>query len=152
MTRPLALQHVTVVDTRLSLHGPENASSQSFQGQHNQLETEILDDVLFHVSQHRGNSFLSDHIIVKTPYRAQLCLKGERLSKPTGFLAQHQNLNVKVDTIDAMQGSERSIVLISLTRSNINATIGFLREDNRLNVSFTGAQHLLIIIWDFNTL
>lgn len=68
------------------------------------------------------------------------------------FLDQYVGLNVKVDTIDAVHGNERSIVIISLTRSNSNRTVGLLREDNRINVSFTCAKHLQIVIEDFSTL
>lgn len=74
----------------------------------------------------------------------------ERLNQRGGFISQHPDLDVKVDTIDALQGSERSIVIICFTRSG--GEIGFLADDNRLNVACTRAKHLLYMIGDFSTL
>ena len=54
--------------------------------------------------------------------------------------------------MDAFQGQERDIVLISLTRSNTQGVIGFLSEEKRMNVAMTRAKHKLVLIGDSATL
>lgn len=61
-------------------------------------------------------------------------------------------------TVDSFQGSEASVVIVSLVRSNGGggrggggASIGFLGDGRRLNVAITRAKDLLIIVGDCNT-
>ena len=54
--------------------------------------------------------------------------------------------------MDAFQGQERDIVLISLTRSNAQGVIGFLSEEKRMNVAMTRAKYKLLLIGDSATL
>lgn len=143
------LQPLTLLDTRLARNRRERTAGAA-RGIHNELEVMLVENALFEVYRSRGNTYLASEIIVTTPYRSQLALLRQRLSEHGGFIARHPDLNVKVDTIDALQGSERSIVIMSLTRSGRD--IGFLRDDNRLNVAFTRAKHLLYIIGDFHTM
>lgn len=62
------------------------------------------------------------------------------------------NIEVEVDTVDAFQGGQREIIFYSTVRSNNNGNIGFLKSAERLNVSLSRAQSLLIITGDFNFL
>ncbi len=50
--------------------------------------------------------------------------------------------------MDAFQGQERDIIVISLTRSNAAGEIGFLKEYRRINVAMTRAKHHLLMIGD----
>jgi hypothetical protein len=63
---------------------------------------------------------------------------------------------VTVDTIDAFQGSERTVILISLVRSNPDGQIGFLGRPadgpRRLNVAMTRAERLCVLVGDWTTL
>src|SRR5690606_2945670 len=57
-------------------------------------------------------------------------------------------------TVDEFQGSEADIVIVSLVRNNGLApwrSLGFLKEQNRLNVLLSRARHKLFIVgsWDF---
>ncbi|MFW6040876.1 MAG: IGHMBP2 family helicase [Thermoplasmatota archaeon] len=58
---------------------------------------------------------------------------------------------IEVDTVDGFQGREKELILLSLTRSNEENDIGFLRDLRRLNVSITRAKRKLIIIGDRST-
>ena len=59
--------------------------------------------------------------------------------------SHEQIQNLVVDTVDAFQGSERKIILISLVRSNRSGRIGFINDIKRFNVSVTRAKaHLAI--------
>ena len=62
---------------------------------------------------------------------------------------------IRVGTVDAFQGKEFDVVLLSVVRSNqeeeIRKRVGFLDNDNRLCVAFSRAKRLLIAVGDSNT-
>lgn len=86
------------------------------------------------------------------PYRAQ----SEELNRAIDRAMADQKIDPGMDitcsTVDAFQGQERDIILISLTRSNAHGVIGFLKEYRRMNVAMTRARHHLIIVGDGATL
>lgn len=85
---------------------------------------------------------------VVAPYRAQI----EVLET---LWAQHQgepNDRVEFATVDAFQGQEREIMVLSLTRCNEEGGIGFLKEYRRTNVAMTRAKSHLLVIGDGATL
>ncbi len=57
-----------------------------------------------------------------------------------------------VDTVDAFEGEEADVVILSLVRSNEAERIGFLKKAQRLNVAISRAKHLLIVVGDIETL
>ena len=54
--------------------------------------------------------------------------------------------------MDAFQGREKDAVLISLTRSNAEGSLGFLEDLRRINVAITRARRHLFIVGDSATL
>ncbi len=60
--------------------------------------------------------------------------------------------NLTIQSVDAFQGQERDIMLISLVRSNPRGEIGFLSNIRRMNVAMTRARHLLVMVGDSATL
>lgn len=50
------------------------------------------------------------------------------------------------DVVDRFQGMERNIVIVSTVRSNPKNNIGFAKEIERINVAFSRAKRLLIVI------
>lgn len=61
-------------------------------------------------------------------------------------------VRVTVNTVDAFQGKECSIILLSFTRSNHRKAIGFVDNANRLNVALSRARKKLILVGDAETL
>jgi superfamily I DNA and/or RNA helicase len=55
-------------------------------------------------------------------------------------------LAIRVGTVDRFQGMERPVVIVSMVRNNTEGEIGFAKEDERINVAFSRAQELLIIV------
>lgn len=53
---------------------------------------------------------------------------------------------IRVDTVDAYQGKENSIVIVSLVRSNRDRITGHVGMPNRCNVAMSRAQEHLIIV------
>lgn len=78
--------------------------------------------------------------VILSPYNAQLELLKKYLP---GF---------RISTIDAMQGQEADTIIISLTRSNENGDIGFLKDYRRTNVAISRAKKHCILIGDSATI
>jgi superfamily I DNA and/or RNA helicase len=80
-------------------------------------------------------------VAVITFYRAQV---DELRSRCKGLR------NVVVETVDAFQGKEADVVLISTVRSGSN--VGFLSEARRINVALTRAMSGLIVVGSVKTI
>jgi superfamily I DNA and/or RNA helicase len=64
-------------------------------------------------------------------------------------IALHKNLTIA--TVDSFQGSEKDIVIYDIVRSSRpddKSGLGFLEMPNRINVAFTRAKRLLILVGD----
>lgn len=61
---------------------------------------------------------------------------------------QVPDLKIEVGTVDSYQGREADITVYSVTRSNSQGQIGFLREYERLNVALSRAKLGLVIVGD----
>jgi len=79
--------------------------------------------------------------VVLSPYNAQL-----------GYLKEKLGSSWKVSTIDAIQGQEETNIVISLTRSNPDQEIGFLKDYRRTNVAISRAKMRCFIVGDSSTL
>lgn len=58
---------------------------------------------------------------------------------------------LEINSVDAFQGREKEVIILSLVRSNDSGTIGFLIEARRLNVAITRARSHLVVIGDSGT-
>ena len=85
---------------------------------------------------------------VIAPYRAQVTLLEDLLHSEV--VAAKGRLTIQ--TVDGFQGQERDIMVIGLTRSNADGTVGFLAEHRRMNVAMTRARMHLLGIGDSATL
>lgn len=75
-----------------------------------------------------------------TPYRAQVDYLRARVK------------NIEIDTVDAFQGRENDLIILSLVRCNRQGELGFLKDWRRLNVSISRAKKKLIIVASKSTL
>ncbi|MBD3558601.1 AAA family ATPase, partial [Planktothrix sp. FACHB-1355] len=76
-----------------------------------------------------------------TFYGAQLRLIEERIN-PKSF----PSLQIRTGTVDRFQGMERAVVIVSMVRNNSNRDVGFAKKLERVNVAFSRAQELLIVV------
>lgn len=104
-----------------------NENKNSFYNEHEALGVYFLVSHL--LSEYEGNE---KPISIITPYRAQV-----KYIKELFFKFGHKFFNkVEVDTIDAFQGKENDIMVISLVRSE---GLGFLSDLRRANVATSRA-------------
>ncbi len=87
------------------------------------------------------NGELKKEIAVITFYGAQLRKIDERLQSEL-----FPSLQIRTGTVDRFQGMERPIVIVSMVRNNSHGDVGFAKKPERVNVAFSRAQELLIIV------
>jgi superfamily I DNA and/or RNA helicase len=87
----------------------------------------------------------STEVVILAGYRAQCEALRGRLAVEMGDTGP---LIASVHTVDAFQGQEADVVIYSVTRSNRQGKLGFIRERPRLNVALSRARELLLIVGD----
>jgi superfamily I DNA and/or RNA helicase len=84
------------------------------------------------------------------PYKAQIEYLSQLVNSSDDLAPFREQISI--NTVDSFQGQERDFVFISLTRSNKEGNIGFLKEYRRTNVALTRAKHRLFVVGDSATL
>ncbi|KAI3528554.1 ATPase [Colletotrichum abscissum] len=118
--------------------------------------------------------YRTENLVILTPYLGQLRLLREILSSENdpwlndldsfeliraGLMTAaagkvHDGSGsgrIKLSTIDNYQGEESDIVIVSLTRSNNDGDIGFMKAPERLNVLCSRARECLILFGNMET-
>ena len=92
----------------------------------------------------------SPSVAIVAFYSAQIAEIKQALKKNPR--QQHRLLgSVEVNTVDAFQGREKDVVILSCVRASDDG-VGFLRDARRLNVAVTRAKHACILIGHDRTL
>ena len=87
----------------------------------------------------------SDQIGIITPYEGQRAYLVQYMQYQ-GSLHSKIYQNIEIASVDAFQGREKDIIIISCVRSNEHQGIGFLADPRRLNVALTRAKYAVIIV------
>ncbi|XP_065567200.1 regulator of nonsense transcripts 1-like [Artemia franciscana] len=86
-----------------------------------------------------------EQIGVVTPYEGQRAYLVQYLQYQ-GSLHSKLYQEMEIASVDAFQGREKDIIIISCVRSNEHQGIGFLNDPRRLNVALTRAKYGIIIV------
>lgn len=108
-----------------------------------------LHDYVSRMGMHRLLEERVDFGVI-SPYRAQVQYL-RSLIRRDAFLRPLRR-QITVNTVDAFQGQERDVILVSLVRANEAGQIGFLADLRRMNVAMTRARYKLIILGSAPTL
>ena len=86
-----------------------------------------------------------DQVGVVTPYEGQRSFLVQYMAFQ-GSLHAKMYQEIEVASVDAFQGREKDIIIISCVRSNEHQGIGFLADPRRLNVALTRAKYAVIVV------
>jgi len=81
-------------------------------------------------------------VIIITPYKGQMELLLERVELPKGSKA-----SIAINTVDAFQGQEGDVVILSTVRTK---RAGFVNDAERINVALTRAKRVLRVVGEFS--
>lgn len=147
--KPLFDQAVRFIDTAGC--GYDEKLNQETLSTYNAEEAHfVLDRLVEILNQAKPSEGYIPSVGIIAPYRAQVELLNRYL--PDLGLEEDIVKKITINSVDAFQGQERDIMLISLVRSNANGEIGFLANERRMNVAMTRARHLLVMVGDSATL
>jgi serine/threonine protein kinase len=129
----------------------------------NEGEVRAIEGFLHHLQRLDGTGD-AHTLAILSPYTQQTAKLENRLrnvAPPAGFRladalsASPVGLGKKwAHTVDSFQGNQADLVIVSLVRNSAKLPIqglGFLREHRRINVQFSRAERLLVLVgsWDF---
>ena len=88
-------------------------------------------------------SKLKGRIGIISPYKSQVRQIRGAIARIRHKIGMGGEGDIEVNTVDAYQGREKDIIIISTVRTN---SLGFLRDYRRMNVAITRAKHFLFIV------
>ena len=141
------------VDTAEVIEGNHEQFVGNSYGRINKAEARLTLQALHDYVKRMGRQRLIEERVdfgIISPYRAQVqylrsLIKGDEYLRPL-------RKNITVNTVDAFQGQERDVIMVSLVRANEQGQIGFLSDLRRMNVAITRARYKLVILGAAQTL
>jgi hypothetical protein len=140
-------------------NGNDSASLEGFEGRYTSEDESKAIASLLKTLLIPGDDRLD--LAILSPYRRQvqkLNRHFETISLPNWVKPREggelRDLKGPAATVDSFQGNQADVVIVSLVRNNMDAPgrgLGFLRESRRMNVLFSRAERLLVLVgsWDF---
>lgn len=120
---------------------PETALNPGFK---NEGELEAIDLVIKALQQAEGyNEFIDAQ---QKPEDKELGIITFYSAQSREIKRRYKDRGYRMDVVDRFQGMERNIIIVSTVRSNSKNNIGFAKEIERINVAFSRARRLLIVV------
>jgi serine/threonine protein kinase len=133
---------VTWTSTSRELKRHEQALGDSY---YNDLEIKLIHSLLIRLAANAAASAKRTSVAVLSGYAPQLSMLRSRFAKE---LPNCKFLEIQWNTVDAVQGRQADVTIYSVTRSNPDGKIGFLRDASRLNVALSRAKDYLVLVGD----
>ena len=133
---------VTWLTTSKFPNSREKSANSSFD---NSCEVTVIFQWLKQLNQAAMKAQKHYKVAVLSGYAAQLKLLNRSLDAEQSSLLA---LAIECNTVDAFQGREADVVIYSVTRSNKDGKVGFLRDEARLNVALSRGRVGLLIVGD----
>lgn len=108
----------------------------------NRTEASNVEKVVTRLLQ---NGVSPSQIGIITPYEGQRAHIVSVMTRQ-GALRQDLYNDIEVSSVDAFQGREKDVIVMSCVRSNEQQELGFLTDPRRLNVALTRAKRGLVIL------
>ena len=139
-------QSVTwLTTTRLPNRNEQSVNKADGKTYNNACEVNIIVQFLKQLNQVAVKAGKRYSVAILTGYSAQVSLINRKLDAE---IKNGQALTIECNTVDAFQGREANIAIYSVTRSNKEGKVGFLRDVERLNVALSRGQVGLVIVGD----
>lgn len=110
----------------------------------NNCEATIIFNYLIKIEDELKKLEVQKEVAIIAGYRAQRDLLNRIYESK--YKAKFSNISIEINTVDAFQGREADIVFYSVVRSNKKGELGFLSDVRRLNVAFSRARELLVVV------
>lgn len=112
----------------------------------NTCETKLIFEQLLEIDKELDELKLKKETAIIAGYRGQR----DSLTRlyESSYKVKFHNMSIEINTVDAFQGRETDIVFYSVVRSNDAGKLGFLKDIRRLNVAFSRARELLVVVGD----
>lgn len=125
----------------IDVHTPETYLSPGYK---NEGELKAIDLVLKALQQADGYSeFINAQ---QKPEDKEIGIITFYSAQSREIKKKYKGKNYRMDVVDRFQGMERNIIIVSTVRSNPKNNIGFAKEIERINVAFSRARRLLIVV------
>jgi len=134
-------------------------------------EIDAIDNILTVLKNSKGKNELDEWLLTQSSEEKQIGLisfYGKQIQYINKMLKEkHNEIPIRLSTVDRFQGMERNIIIVSMVRSNkiasfqgqeadydlypdlgypLQDSLGFAQSPNRLNVALSRARRLLIVV------
>lgn len=123
---------------------PVRDSSNTKHSPYNLDEIRVIKDILKKEAVVSGNAGRKKQISIIAPYKGQKSKLLYMINRDPEILGLKRNINLKIDTVDSIQGRDSEVVIFSITRNH--GTSFFFSNYKRLNVAFSRAKRKLWIV------
>ncbi len=113
----------------------------------NNCNIEKIKNILEYLNAHYRDGKVEkclENIGIIAAYRGQVELLKQKVT-----VQDYKKFKIDINTVDKFQGSERDVIIYDIVRSSDGkSSIGFLDDFRRINVAFSRARKLLIVVGD----